>query len=253
MNRPSKSALTSTVYLVGAGPGTLELLTLRAYALIESATCILHDDLISVEVLSLAAPDAIVQNVGKRCGTKSITQQQINTWMIDYAAAGHSVIRLKSGDPLLFGRAAEEIAALANADVPFEVVPGVSTGSAAAAAEAFSLTGRITNSRVLFATRHLAQGSTNGLGGVTPEATLVLYMPGRDYAAIQGELLSNGWSPLTQCIVASCLGAASEQRVRCLLQDLSTLGGLPSPTVMLFFPHRKQSSALNSQETPDGN
>src|SRR5580658_2456536 len=132
------------VYLVGAGPGSLDLLTLRAHALISSASCLLHDDLVSAEVLSLASSNALVRNVGKRCGRKTITQEDINTWMIGYAQDGHSVIRLKSGDPLLFGRAAEEIEALMQAAVPFEVIPGVSTGFAAAALAGLPLTGRIT-------------------------------------------------------------------------------------------------------------
>src|SRR6202035_4911433 len=114
------------VYLVGAGPGSLELLTLRAHSLISSASCLLHDDLVSAEILSLASPNALVRNVGKRCGAKTITQEEINAWIVEYAEAGHSVVRLKSGDPLLFGRAAEEIDALLRAAIPFEVIPGVS-------------------------------------------------------------------------------------------------------------------------------
>src|SRR5579871_2214017 len=114
------------VYLVGAGPGSVDLLTLRAYRLLESASCILHDDLVSAEVLALAAAQTEVRNVGKRCGKKTITQEQINAWMVEYARAGKSVVRLKSGDPLLFGRAMEEMAALTEAGIPFEIVPGVS-------------------------------------------------------------------------------------------------------------------------------
>jgi len=225
-----------TVYMVGAGPGSLDLLTLRAHALISSASCLLHDDLVSAEVLSLAASNALVLNVGKRCGKKTITQEQINAWMIQYALAGHSVVRLKSGDPLLFGRAAEEIDALTAAKIPFEVVPGVSTGFAAAALAGLPLTGRITNSRVLFATRHLAAGATSGLAGITPEVTLVLYMPGKDYASIQSELIANGWPPETRCVVASALGAASQQIESCSLRDLPGIPTLPSPVVMMFFP-----------------
>jgi uroporphyrin-III C-methyltransferase len=225
-----------TVYLVGAGPGSLDLLTMRAHALITSASCLLHDDLVSAEVLSLAAPDAMVRNVGKRCGKKTITQEEINAWMVEYAQAGHSVVRLKSGDPLLFGRAAEEIEALAGAAIPFEIVPGVSTGFAAAALAGIPLTGRITNSRVLFATRHLAAGATNGLAGITPEVTLILYMPGRDYAAIQAELKANGWSDETRCAIASALGGDGSRLVTCSLRELASIPSLPSPAVMLFFP-----------------
>lgn len=230
------AAQHGTVYMVGAGPGSLDLLTLRAHALISSASCLLHDDLVSAEVLSLAASNALVLNVGKRCGKKTITQEQINAWMIQYALAGHSVVRLKSGDPLLFGRAAEEIDALTAAKIPFEVVPGVSTGFAAAALAGLPLTGRITNSRVLFATRHLAAGATSGLAGITPEVTLVLYMPGKDYASIKSELIANGWPPETRCVVASALGGASQQIESCTLRDLPGIPTLPSPAVMMFFP-----------------
>ena len=234
----STSAAKGTVYLVGAGPGSLDLLTLRAHALISSASCLLHDDLVSAEVLSLASTSALIRNVGKRCGTKTITQEEINAWMIEYAQAGHSVVRLKSGDPLLFGRAAEEIDALTGAAIPFEIVPGVSTGFAAAALAGLPLTGRVTNSRVLFATRHLAAGATNGLAGITPEVTLVLYMPGKDYAAIQAELMANGWPAETRCVVASALGADSQQIESCTLRDLAGIARLPSPVVMMFFPDR---------------
>jgi uroporphyrin-III C-methyltransferase len=232
------SAEKGTVYLVGAGPGSLDLLTLRAHALITSASCLLHDDLVSAEVLLLASSNAIVRNVGKRCGKKNITQEEINAWMIEYAQAGHSVVRLKSGDPLLFGRAAEELDVLIGAAVPFEIVPGVSTGFAAAALAGLPLTGRVTNSRVLFATRHLAAGATNGLAGITPEVTLVLYMPGKDYAAIQAELMANGWPAETRCVVASALGAESQQIASCGLSDLSNIASLPAPVVMMFFPDR---------------
>jgi uroporphyrin-III C-methyltransferase len=232
------AAEKGTVYLAGAGPGSLDLLTLRAHGLISSASCLLHDDLVSAEVLSLASSHALVRNVGKRCGKKTITQEQINAWMIEYAQAGHSVVRLKSGDPLLFGRAAEEIDALTGAEIPFEIVPGISTGFAAAALAGLPLTGRITNSRVLFATRHLAAGATNGLAGIPPEVTLVLYMPGKDYAAIQAELLSNGWREETRCVLASAVGGGSQRLESCLLRDLAGVVGLPSPVVMMFFPHR---------------
>lgn len=227
-------ARKGTVYLVGAGPGSVDLLTLRAHRLLQSATCILHDDLVSSGVLALAAPEAEVHNVGKRCGQKTITQEQINTWMIEYARAGASVVRLKSGDPLLFGRAVEEMNSLREAAIPFEVVPGVSTGFAAAARAGISLTGRITSSRVLFATRHRAAGETSGLAGIAPDATLVLYMPGSDYAAIAQEMAANGWPAKTLCILASALGTPSERIERCRLGELAGHATLPSPVVMLF-------------------
>jgi uroporphyrin-III C-methyltransferase len=239
MKPTSTSAERGKVYLVGGGPGSLELLTLRAHALISSASCLLHDDLVSQEVLSLASPQAHVRNVGKRCGKKTITQEEINAWMIEYARSGHSVVRLKSGDPLLFGRAAEEIAALVEADLPFEIVPGVSAGFAAAALAGLPLTGRVTNSRVLFATRHLAAGATSGLAGIGPEVTLVLYMPGKDYATIGADLIANGWSLQTRCVVVSSLDSPSQRLKSCALGELPQLPPLPSPSLMLFFPPEK--------------
>ena len=244
-------AESGMVYLVGAGPGSLDLLTLRAHSLISSASCLLHDDLVSAEILSLASSDALVRNVGKRCGTKIITQDEINTWMVQYAEAVHSVVRLKSGDPLLFGRAAEEIEALTDAGIPFDVIPGVSAGFAAAALAGISLTGRITSSRVLFATRHLAAGATNGLAGITPDVSLVLYMPGRDYEAIADELSANGWAANTRCVVVSSLGTPSQQWKRCALSDLPRLSRLPSPALMLFFPAKKESFKSCRQNPPE--
>ena len=223
------------VYLVGAGPGLVDMLTVRAHELICTASCLLHDDLVGEEVLALARPDAIVRHVGKRCGPKTITQEDINHWMIEYARAGHSVVRLKSGDPLLFGRAVEEIGALRAAGVDCERVPGISSGVAAAALAGTPLTGRVSNSRVVFATRHLAAGETNGLRGIGPEGTLVLYMPGRNYAAIAGELVGNGWPEGTECHLASCLGTGGERRITCTLAELASVEVLQSPVVMLFF------------------
>ncbi len=241
-----------TVYLVGAGPGSLDLLTMRAHAVLSSVSCLLHDDLVSAEVLSLALPHALVRNVGKRCGKKTITQEEINAWMIEYAEAGHSVVRLKSGDPLLFGRAAEEIAALTEAAIPFEVIPGVSAGFAAAALARLPLTGRISNSRVLFATRHLSAGSTNGLAGITPDATLVLYMPGRDYEAIASELGANGWSAETTCLVASALGTESQRLESCVLRDLPAMTPLPAPVVMMFYAVEKSGGGSGADSDRRG-
>jgi uroporphyrin-III C-methyltransferase len=123
-----------------------------------------------------------------------------------------------------------------------EVVPGISTGFAAAALAGLSLTGRITSSRLLFATRHLAAGATNGLEGITPDTSLVLYMPGKDYVAIASELAANGWPSDTRCIIASALGTAGQQWKECLLSGLAMLDHLPAPVVMLFVPAEKYAA-----------
>ncbi len=127
-------AQKGTVYLVGAGPGDPELLTLRAADLLATADVVLHDDLVPQAILDRAGADAQIISVGKRCGSRRVTQQQIHELMIEKARSGASVVRLKSGDPLIFGRAGEEIEALEKAQVPCEVVPGVTTMFAAAAA-----------------------------------------------------------------------------------------------------------------------
>jgi uroporphyrin-III C-methyltransferase/precorrin-2 dehydrogenase/sirohydrochlorin ferrochelatase len=242
-------ARAGTVYLVGAGPGLPDLLTVRAYGLIQTASCILHDDLVSAEVLVLGRADALVVNVGKRCGQTLVTQQQIHEWMIAYAGAGHSVVRLKSGDPLLFGRAAEEIAALSQAKIHFEIVPGVSAAFAAAAAAQVSLTDRDRSSRVVLTTRHRAGNrndsgaSTSGAGadtdfdpGLDAGSTLGIYMPGRDYAALKNDLLAEGWPAETRCILASAAGTSAEQLKSTTIGELDRLAPLPAPVVILIVP-----------------
>ena len=122
------------VYLVGAGPGDPELLTVKALRLLREAEVVLHDDLVAPEILRLISPTAQIQNVGKRCGTKTIRQEEINFLMVTLAASGRLVVRLKSGDPLIFGRVGEEIEALRRAHIEYEIVPGVTSALGAAAA-----------------------------------------------------------------------------------------------------------------------
>jgi uroporphyrin-III C-methyltransferase len=178
-----RSAQSGVVYLVGAGPGNAELLTLRALRLIETADVILPDDLVSDEVLALASPTALVVPVGKRCGQPRITQAGIHALMLEHARAGRSVVRLKSGEPLIFGRAGEEIAALTEAAIPFEIVPGITAAFAVAAALKTPLTDRGSASKLIFATAHHAadrlQLTPKWEGAFPRDATLVVYMPGR--------------------------------------------------------------------------
>src|SRR5581483_1488037 len=179
------------VYLVGAGPGDPELLTMKAVRLLESADVVFHDDLVPDEVLALAHKHALVTSVGKRCGRPRITQQGIHSLMIEAARAGQSVVRLKSGDPLVFGRAGEEIAALRAAGVEFEVVPGVTAAFAAGASLALPLTDRKYASKLIFCTGHHATGKDPApiwSGPLPEDATLVIYMPGRDTARLAREV-----------------------------------------------------------------
>jgi precorrin-6B methylase 1 len=150
------AAAKGTVYLVGAGPGDPELLTLKAAGLLRSADLVLHDDLVPAAVIAMTGGQALVVSVGKRCGVKRVQQREIHTLMIEAARQRLSVVRLKSGDPLVFGRAAEEMDALRAADVPFEVVPGITAAFAAAAQIGCSLTDRRVASSIEFHTGHKA-------------------------------------------------------------------------------------------------
>src|SRR6266853_538199 len=147
------------VYLVGAGPGDPELLTLKALRLLRTAQAVLHDDLVAPEILRLISTKAQVHDVGKRCGTKKIRQEEINFLMVELASAGLQVVRLKSGDPLIFGRAGEEIEALRRAGIPYEIVPGVTSAFGAAATAQIPLTHRRASSALVFITAHQAHGS----------------------------------------------------------------------------------------------
>jgi len=213
-NQPGK------VYLVGAGPGDPDLLTVKALRLIQTAGVVLHDDLVPEAILALAAPSAEVVNVGKRCGTKTITQDEINALMVAHAANQRIVVRLKSGDPLIFGRAAEEIAALTEAGVAFEVVPGITAALAAAAAVGCSLTDRNSASSVIFSTGHHAQSHNHAPLPQIEDATRVVYMPGRDLHLLAQEWLSQGLPPEFPCAIVSH-AAQPGQQVRC-----TTLGAL---------------------------
>ena len=188
------------VYLVGAGPGDPDLLTVKALRLIQSADVILHDDLVPQAILDLAPPHAEVVNVGKRCGVKTITQEEINALMVEHARAARSVVRLKSGDPLIFGRAAEEMAALAEADVPFEVVPGITAAFAAAAAVGCSLTSRNCASNVIFSTGHHAQSHNHAALPQLEDATRVVYMPGRDLSLLALQWLQKACRPISPAL-----------------------------------------------------
>ena len=134
--------LPGKVYLVGAGPGSAGLLTLRALEVLKMADVVLHDDLVSDDVLALIPAQISVHSVGKRCGMKRHSQEEINRRMIAAARSGQAVVRLKGGDPLVFGRTQEEIAALRDANIAFEIVPGITAATAAAASAQIPLTER---------------------------------------------------------------------------------------------------------------
>ena len=226
------------VYLVGAGPGDPELLTLRAARLLETADVVLHDDLVPQAVLALANKHALLMSVGKRCGAKRITQAGIHTLMVDSARRALSVVRLKSGDPLVFGRAGEELQALREAGIRFEVVPGITAAFAAASSLGVSLTDRRAASKLIFATGHHAvtkeQTTPIWSGSLPEDATLVVYMPGRDYSALQADLLRSGMALDMPCVAVSCAGRPQQQASEATLERLTQLDPGPAPVLLLI-------------------
>ena len=231
--REPARAVAGRVALVGAGPGDPELLTVKALRLIESTDVLLHDDLVPQEILNLAPRHAITMSVGKRCGVKIITQEEINALMIEHARAGRSVVRLKSGDPLLFGRAAEEMAALDEAQVPYEIVSGVSSAFAAAAALGRSLTEREWASSVVFSTGHRAQPHDGALPGGRHAETRVVYMPGRELAPLAAEWLAEGMPADLPCAVISRAAQPDQQVVRTTLGELGAVAPAVAPSLLI--------------------
>ncbi len=223
------------VYLVGAGPGDPEQLTVRALRLLSSADFIFHDDLVPSQILSLARSDAEIASVGKRCGRKSISQDEINAALVREAREGHSVVRLKSGDPLLFGRAAEEIEALRTACVPFEVAPGISAAFAAAAALQTPLTDRRLASKVIFLTAHRAEHFIAPMwsGELPEDATLAIYMPGADYGRLGSELMACGLPCKMPAMIVSHIGLPGQRIQQSTLSQLFRVDTLPAPALLL--------------------
>jgi uroporphyrin-III C-methyltransferase len=181
----------------------------------------------------------MVINVGKRCGAKNITQSEINRLMIASARRGLSVIRLKSGDPGLFGRLAEERDALESAGVPYEIVPGVTAALSAAASLGVSLTDRRTSSRIVVVSAHRAHENeneepTDWRSLATNNSTLVIYMPGRNLAALREELVAAGLDAETPAAIVSA-ASTPEQREHCTtLGQLDTAPPMPDPSILLI-------------------
>jgi uroporphyrin-III C-methyltransferase/precorrin-2 dehydrogenase/sirohydrochlorin ferrochelatase len=222
------------VYLVGAGPGDPELLTVRAARLLREADIVLHDSLVSAEILALISPRAEIIDVGKRAGRKLLTQDEINSLLVSYAQTRTTVVRLKGGDPSMFGRVAEELAALRKARVEFEVVPGVSAALGAAAAAGISLTDRRVASQVLFSTfSRSPEHSGLNWSALTADTTLVLYMPGPDYREVAARLQNSGLPSDLPCVLVSRATTAQQQIRWTSVGSLATEENLPAPTLFI--------------------
>ena len=187
---------TGTVYLVGAGPGDADLLTLRAARLLERAELVVHDGLVDRAVLALASADAELVSVAKSRARHTLAQAEINALLVREARAGRDVVRLKGGDPFVFGRGGEEAEACRAAGVPVEVVPGISAANGAAAAAQIALTHRDASSVVSFVAgqcKGLAEQDWAGLAG--KGRTLVIYMGVKTAPQIAEKLMADGLAP----------------------------------------------------------
>jgi uroporphyrin-III C-methyltransferase len=222
------------VYLIGAGPGDPELLTLKAARLLASADVVLHDALVSDAVLAKISPAAEIINVGKRAGQKLLTQDEINALLVSYGRTRQTVVRLKGGDPSIFGRAGEEIEALRKAAIEYEIVPGISAALGAAAAAGISLTDRRVASQILLTTFSRGiDGNAMDWGCVTSTTTLVLYMPGADYAEVSERLLAGGLPADLPCVIVSH-ATDSQQQVRwSSVARLASEEKLPAPALLI--------------------
>jgi len=246
MNTPIRKG---KVYLMGAGPGNPELLTVQAVQILKTAEVVLHDHLVAQGVLDLIPAWTQVRDVGKRCGQAGIAQDQIHALLIAAAREGKRVLRLKGGDPLLFGRVGEEMEALARAGVDFEVIPGVTSAMGAAAAAKIPLTDRRYASKLVFLSHHTA-------GNVSPawddlavkDATYAVYMPGKDYGAIAAKLMEGGLDRTTPCVIVANASLAEQQIHRTTLEALALEERLPAPSVLIIGEVAKPLPPVEKEE-----
>jgi uroporphyrin-III C-methyltransferase len=211
------------VYLIGAGPGAPDLLTVRAARILEKAEIVFHDALVHPEVIALAAHARIVA-VGKRCSQISTDQRFINRALVEAAARHETVVRLKGGDPMIFGRAQEEIDALSAAGVAFEVVPGVTAALAASAELNVSLTRRGVSRSVVFATPRVGDNLSAEhhawARAVAAADTAVLYMSRGDATALTAALRAAGLSATHPAAIVESASLPAGQRIACTLEGL---------------------------------
>jgi uroporphyrin-III C-methyltransferase/precorrin-2 dehydrogenase/sirohydrochlorin ferrochelatase len=230
-----------SVALVGAGPGDPDLLTLGAVRALQTADVILFDDLVSTDVLDFARREARKMLVGKTGFGPSCKQDDINALMVGLAKQGKRVVRLKGGDPLIFGRAAEELQACAAAGIPVRIVPGITTAQGAAAALNTPLTGRGHARRLQYITGHARDGALpNDIDWQSladPSCTTAIYMPTRTLGALTQRAIASGLDPQTPALAVSRATRPDQRVVRASVSTLAhelTKGGLPGPVLVML-------------------
>ncbi|MCC6736232.1 MAG: uroporphyrinogen-III C-methyltransferase [Bauldia sp.] len=243
------------VTLVGAGPGSAEFLTLRAVRALQTADVILFDDLVTDEVLELARREAVRIGVGKRGGLASCRQEDINDLLLEHARQGRHVVRLKSGDPMVFGRGGEEIAVLDRAGIAVEVVPGITAAMALASRLGVSLTHRDRAQSLRFVTGYAKDGALprrlDWKGLADPATTLVVYMGGGTAPTLSRRLIQHGLDPATPVVVAENLSRDDEKIERLCLRDLArglTSGSGPVLVGIGSVFARAESAAIDIDE-----
>ena len=213
------------VYLVGAGPGRADLITVRGSDVLKTADCVIYDKLANPALLKFANSNAEVIHVPKRAGSGSCTQEEINRLLVKKAGSGKTVVRLKGGDPCIFGRAGQEIAALTKAGIDFEIVPGITAATAAAEYAGIILTDRDYSSQVIFVTGHEAQGKQKSSIDwhllAKLRATLVFYMAMGNLDFIVKQLIKNGMSKKTPAAAIADATLPNQRIIRASLSQLS--------------------------------
>ena len=235
--------MSGFVSFVSSGPGDPELLTLKAVARLQAADAVLFDDLSSGPILAHAREGADLVGVGKRAGRASPKQDHVSRLLVDYAKTGAKVVRLKSGDCGLFGRLEEEITALGAAGIGYEIIPGVTSAMAAAAAAGIPLTRRLTARRVQFVTGHDVTGALpedlNLAALADPAATTVIFMGKRTFAQLAGLLAGAGLSPETPAILAESVSTPAQKILRGTMggmADMIAAEGGDGPALILLGP-----------------
>ena len=235
--------MSGFVSFVSSGPGDPELLTLKAVARLQAADAVLFDDLSSGPILAHARAGADLVGVGKRAGRASPKQDHVSRLLVDYAKTGAKVVRLKSGDCGLFGRLEEEITALGAAGIGYEIIPGVTSAMAAAAAAGIPLTRRLTARRVQFVTGHDVTGALpedlNLAALADPAATTVIFMGKRTFAQLAGLLTGAGLSPDTPAILAESVSTPAQKILRGTMggmADMIAAEGGDGPALILLGP-----------------
>lgn len=247
---PSAGTVAGTVALVGAGPGAADLLTMRALRALTSADVVVHDRLISDEILALIPPTTRRLDAGKEGFGPSADQRDINTTLIEEARQGHFVVRLKAGDPGIFGRLDEETAALDAAGISWRIVPGLTAASAAAAALGQSLTSRGRNTALTFLTGHDMQGFADHdwRALARPGAVAAIYMGKRAARFTQGRLMMHGAAPDTPVTLVENASRADQRILASTLSRLpADVAALTGPAILLYgLAPRHAAQALHS-------